>query len=193
MNSLGLGLHSCRGVLAQLTQVIVHWNELRSQPPQIIQSRAGISLSQGMQPLEKLVHFVFDSLDTPLLLDWIARAVHWLAEAGNWNISFSKQSIEAGASQLAVAWTVKGSSGPARNGLKTLLTLWPNALVLFRAKMVTGQEHVLRIYGYTWLLMSPWSSGMGGHSTQFCPKLRTPYQWRSSPIMVTPEVKCSRK
>ena len=105
MSSLGLGLHFCRGVsvLAQLTQVIVHWNEFRSQPLQIIQSKAGLSLSQGTQPLEKLVHFVFDSLDTPLLLHWIARAVHWLAEAGNSNISFSKQSIEAGASQLAVA------------------------------------------------------------------------------------------
>ena len=143
MNSLGLGLHSCRGVSAQFTQVIVHWNELRSQPLQIIQSKVGLSLSQGTQPLEKLVHFVFDSLDTPLLLHWIARAVHWLAEAGNWNISFSKQSIEAGASQLAVAWTVKGSTAPARNGLKTLPTLWSNALVLFRAKMLAGQEHVL--------------------------------------------------
>ena len=32
---------------------------------------------------------------------------------------------EARASQLAVAWTVKGSSVPARNGLITLLTFWP--------------------------------------------------------------------
>ena len=72
------------------------------------------------------------------------------AVASIWRIVFCMKQ----ASQLSVAWTVKGSSVPARNRLKTLLMFWPKSTGLSQGEY-GNWSRTCSTYGYTWLLLSP--------------------------------------